>query len=81
MSWQFFVVSFAVLLNVPGPAQTPGPAGATQPFAAGPPLKLTPNAKTYGGFRFAESISYDADRDLFVAINAGMPQAVMPNDG
>jgi len=80
MSRQFFVVSFAVLLNVPAPAQTP-PGGASQPVAAGPPLKLTPNAKTYGGFRFAESISYDADRDLFVAINAGMPQAVMPNDG
>lgn len=81
MSRQFFVVSFAILLNVPAPAQTPGPGGAPQPFAAGPPLKLTPNAKTYGGFRFAESISYDADRDLFVAVNAGMPQAVMPNDG
>jgi len=47
MSRQFFVVSFAVLLNVPAPAQTP-PGGASQPFAAGPPLKLTPNGKTYG---------------------------------
>ena len=56
-------------------------AGTTQPFAAGPPLKLTPNAKTYGGFRFAESISYDAERDLFVAVNAGMAQEVVPNDG
>lgn len=52
-----------------------------QPFTAGPPLKLTSNAKTYGGFRFAESISYDEKRDLFIAVNAGMPQAVMPNDG
>ena len=63
-------------------AQPPAPApAAAQPFVAGPPLKLTPNAKTYGGFRFAESISYDADRDLYVAINAGMPQDVVPNDG
>jgi len=63
-------------------AQQPAPAAAAaQPFAAGPPLKLTPNAKTYGGFRFSESISYDADRDLYVAINAGMPQDVVPNDG
>ena len=28
------------------------PPAAAQPFVAGPPLKLTPNAKTYGGFRF-----------------------------
>ena len=63
-------------------AQPPTPAAATaQPFVAGPPLKLTPNAKTYGGFRFSESISYDAERDLYVAINAGMPQDVVPNDG
>ena len=63
-------------------AQPPTPAAATaQPFVAGPPLKLTPNAKTYGGFRFSESLSYDADRDLYVAINAGMPQDVVPNDG
>lgn len=63
-------------------AQQPAPSpAAAQPFVAGPPLKLTPNAKTYGGFRFSESISYDADRDLYVAINAGMPQDVVPNDG
>ena len=60
----------------------PAPAPATaQPFAAGPPLKLTPNAKTYGGFRFAESLAYDAERDLYVAVNAGMAQEVVPNDG
>ena len=40
-----------------------------------------PNVKTYGGFRFAESISYDAERDLYVAVNAGMAQDVVPNDG
>ena len=56
-------------------------AQSPQPFAAGPALKLTPNARTYGGFRFAESISYDEKRDLFIAVNAGMPQAVVPNDG
>lgn len=81
MNQQFWVVSFAVLLSVPVFGQTPGAGSESQPFVAGPPLKLTPNAKTYGGFRFAESISYDADRDLFVAVNAGVPQTVMPNDG
>jgi sugar lactone lactonase YvrE len=62
-------------------AQTPAPPASNQAFVAGTPLKSTPNAKTYGGFRFAESISYDADRDLYVAVNAGMPQDVVPNDG
>lgn len=57
------------------------PATADQPFAAGPPLKMTPNARTFGGFRFAESISYDAKRDLYVVPNAGMPQQVVQNDG
>ncbi len=64
-------------------AQQPAAPGSapSQPFVAGTPLKQQPNVKTYGGFRFAESISYDADRDLYVAINAGMPQDVVPNDG
>ena len=76
------VLLAATFAATPALAQQPaqGAAGA-QPFAAGPALKLTPNAKTYGGFRFAESISYDADRDLYVAVNAGMAQDVVPNDG
>jgi sugar lactone lactonase YvrE len=54
---------------------------SSQPFTAGTPLKLTPNAKTYGGLRHAESVSYDAERDLYVAVNSGLPQQVVPNDG
>jgi hypothetical protein len=62
--------------------QTAAPADpSTEAFTAGEPLKLTKNARTYGGFRFAESISYDAVRDLYVAVNAGMPQKMNPNDG
>jgi sugar lactone lactonase YvrE len=62
--------------------QPPAPDGAaSEPFVAGTPLKQQPNVKTYGGFRFAESVSYDAERDLYVAVNAGMPQDVVPNDG
>ena len=56
-------------------------APADQPFVAGQPLDMTPNARTYGGFRFAESIAYDAERDLYVAVNAGVAQDVIPNDG
>ncbi len=62
-------------------AQQPPPAATGQPFAAGAPLNLTANTKVYGSFRFAESLSYDAGRDLYVAINAGMPQEMAPNDG
>ena len=51
------------------------------PFVAGEPLDMSSNARTYGGFRFAESISYDEGRDLYVAVNAGIAQDVIPNDG
>ena len=61
-------------------AQTPAPA-AGQPFQAGAPLETTPNVKVYGSFRFSESLSYDADRDLIVSVNAGMAQDLVPNDG
>lgn len=61
--------------------QPPTPAAAAQPFAAGAPLELMPNTKVYGGFRFCESLSYDARRDLYVAVNAGIAQDVLPNDG
>jgi SMP-30/Gluconolactonase/LRE-like region len=61
------------------PPATPNPAD--QPFAAGTPLAMTPNARMFGGFRFAESIAYDEKRDLYVVPSAGMAQAVVPNDG
>lgn len=77
-----FILSALTAITVGGFVFAQAPQSSeSKPFAAGQPLKLTPNAKTYGGFRFAESISYDADRDLFVAVNAGMPQDVVPNDG
>lgn len=60
-------------------AQTPAPSA--QPFQAGPPLKTTPNVKVFGSFRFSESLSYDAERDLIVSVNAGMAQDLVPNDG
>ena len=41
-------------------AQTPSPAAPPAgPFVAGEPLKLTPNTKVYGSFRFSESLAYD----------------------
>lgn len=62
-------------------AQTPAAAPASQPFQAGQPLKTTPNVKVFGSFRFSESLSYDADRDLIVSVNAGIAQDLVPNDG
>jgi len=74
-------IALVATLACASPVLAQQPAASSQPFQAGPPLTLTPNARTYGGFRFAESLSYDADRDLYVAVNAGMPQDVVPNDG
>lgn len=70
-----------VLLVGAAAAQAQPAGGGDQPFAAGTPLKMTPNARTFGGFRFAESISYDAKRDLYVVPSAGMPNQTVPNDG
>jgi hypothetical protein len=79
---QMFLAAALAAASMAQAQQAPAAGdAAAQPFAAGPALKLTPNAKTYGGFRFAESISYDAARDLYVAVNAGMPQDVVANDG
>lgn len=69
-----------MFLAAPAGAQAPAPA-QSKPFQAGTPLASTPNVKTYGGFRFSESIVYDEARDLYVAVNAGIAQELIPNDG
>jgi sugar lactone lactonase YvrE len=74
-------VVIALVVSLASIAAAQQPAVPTGPFTAGTPLTPQPNVKTYGGFRFAESVSYDAERDLYVAVNAGMPQDVVPNDG
>lgn len=71
-------------------AQTPAPA-AKKEFQAGPALgavneagkfvPLTGNIKVYGSFRFAESCTYDSERNLIVVMNAGIPQMQEENDG
>ena len=71
------LITLAALSMTPAHSQNT----SNRPFEAGEPLNLSANARTYGGFRFAESMSYDAERDLYVAVNAGMPQDVIPNDG
>jgi hypothetical protein len=69
-------------------AQQPAPP---QPFRAGTPLGATneagqfmpmsSNVKVYGSFHFAESCTFDASRNLIIAMNAGNPQALAQNDG
>ena len=79
-----WVMATALLaLGAAGPAIATAQAqdAAEQPFMAGAPLDLSSNAKTFGGFRFAESMAYDEVRDLYVAVNAGIAQDVIPNDG
>jgi sugar lactone lactonase YvrE len=73
------LLSFALCTLSTAPAQSQNPSD--QPFVAGEPLNLSSNARTYGGFRFAESMSYDEERDLYVAVNAGIAQDIIPNDG
>lgn len=76
-----WIAGVVVLLSVSSGAFAQAPAAGTQPFRAGEPLKTTPNVKVFGSFRFSESLSYDADRDLIVSVNAGMAQELVPNDG
>jgi hypothetical protein len=73
------------------PAPTGGPPAPPKPFQAGTPLSATneagqvkqmsKNVKVYGSFRFAESCTFDPARNLIIAMNAGNPQMIEPNDG
>ena len=77
------VVTVALAVLAVGPATGAARAqdAGGEPFRAGAPLDLSPNATTWGGFRFAESMAYDEARDLYVAVNAGIGQDIIPNDG
>jgi hypothetical protein len=62
-----------------------------KPFAAGTPLGVTAadgattplsdNVKVYGAIVGAESCVYDAERGLILAVNRGVNQNQVPNDG
>jgi hypothetical protein len=88
------IASGAALAQAPA---APAANAPPKPFAAGTPLSATneagvmqpmsSNVKVYGSFHFAESCTYDPDRNLIVAMNAanprdaGSPPALTPNDG
>ncbi len=79
--WMVVAALLAACGAVPAAAGAQTQDAADSPFMAGEPLDLSSNARTYGGFRFAESMAYDEARDLYVAVNAGIAQDVIPNDG
>lgn len=64
---------------------------SAQEFSAGEPLgtvneageskPMSSNVKVYGSFRFAESCTFDPERNLILAMNAGVPQNMQENDG
>jgi hypothetical protein len=72
-------------------AQAPAQPAQPQPYRVGTPLGATneagqtqtmsSNVKVYGSFHFAESCTFDANRNLIVAMNAGNAQNVAQNDG
>src|SRR5690554_2949461 len=58
---------------------------AGQPLAtvneAGEHTPMSSNVRVFGSFRFAESCTFDPDRNLILAMNAGVPQDMQENDG
>jgi sugar lactone lactonase YvrE len=69
----------------PQPYRVGTPLGATN--EAGQQKTMSSNVKVYGSFHFAESCTFDPDRNLIVAMNAGNPRdqgsppPLTPNDG
>lgn len=55
------------------------PLGATN--EAGERVPISANVKVYGSFRFTESCTFDPERNLILAMNAGVPAEQRENDG
>jgi hypothetical protein len=55
----------------PGPYRVGTPLGATN--EAGVATSLSDNVKVYGSFHFSESCTFDPQRNLILAMNAGNP--------
>ena len=85
--------AFAAALLVVAAAELQAQAQTPRPYQTGNPLGLpivtgadgrfapmSPNVKVFGSVYSAESCSYDAERQLIVVPNRGVPQNVRPND-
>ncbi|TCO78513.1 SMP-30/gluconolactonase/LRE family protein [Chromatocurvus halotolerans] len=55
------------------------PLGTTN--EAGEREAMSSSVKVYGSFRFTESCTFDPERNLILAMNAGVPTAQRENDG
>ncbi|MES2605199.1 MAG: SMP-30/gluconolactonase/LRE family protein [Pseudomonadota bacterium] len=85
------LASSVALAQQPAPAAAPAAPAEPKPFAAGKPLAATnekgvftpmsSNVKVYGSFRFAESCTFDPERNLILAMNAGIANNLQENDG
>src|SRR5690606_14754184 len=82
----FIVCGAAVLLSSTAFGQD-----EAKPFSAGSPLDTvteagepttrTGDVRVLGSFRFAESCTFEPERNLLVVMNGGAPQDVLENDG
>jgi DNA-binding beta-propeller fold protein YncE len=66
-------------LAAEGTFQAGGPLGAINESGVATPMSA--NVKVYGSFRFAESCTFDPARNLILAMNAGIDNALQENDG
>lgn len=59
--------------------QAGSPLGTTN--ESGQRMPLSSNVKVFGSFRFAESCTFDANRNLILAMNNGISPQLQENDG
>ena len=80
--WLAGAVAFALSTSVF--AQT-GSFSAGEPLGtvneAGVATPMSSNVKVFGSFRFAESCTFDPQRNLILAMNAGVSKDMQENDG
>lgn len=85
------IPAVAALLTSGGALFAQPPTAPSTEFQAGEPLSavneagktvpMTSNVRVYGSFRFAESCTFDAERNLLIVMNAGVAQNIQENDG
>jgi DNA-binding beta-propeller fold protein YncE len=85
---KILISSIAALATVAGSTLATAQTGT---FRAGEPLgtineagiatPMSDNVRVFGSFRFAESCTFDPQRNLILAMNAGVAENLEPNDG
>lgn len=79
------MISGACLMASASAMSQDGDFMAGQPLStvneAGEARTMSANVKVFGSFRFAESCTFDANKNLILAMNAGVSEDMEPNDG